>query len=161
METIDKRAILKDHMARVSRYLARCSKDVQKMTEIAVSPDEASMWTSLAVQLTAQSHGYHPANHFWPDGNDWVLGDTIDSQVRRAYLATILAKVGLTEEKLTKKVGFDLRNLEKLFRDERGRNLPNRIWRNNCITFLMNARDERDYRGEYYMDTLRFIFLPD
>jgi hypothetical protein len=90
-----------------------------------------------------------------------VLGDTIDSQVRRAYLATILAKVGLTEEKLAKKVGFDLRNLEKLFRDERGRNLPNRTWRNNCITVLMNARDERDYRGEYYMDTLRFIFLPD
>src|ERR1035437_10667060 len=106
METIDKRAILKDHMARGSRYLARCSKDVQKMTEIAVSPDEASMSTTLAVQLTAQSHGYHPANHFWPDGNDWVLGDTIDSQVRRAYLATILAKVGLTEEKLAKKVGL-------------------------------------------------------
>src|ERR1035437_6148094 len=99
METIDKREILKDHMARGSRYLAPCSKDVQKMAEIAFSPDEASMWTSLAVQLTAPSHGYHPANHFWPDGNDWVLGDTIDSHGRGGCLGTSFGSRGVTARK--------------------------------------------------------------
>ena len=114
--------------------LARAADEVLELTDRAEVDADRWLLSSVSVHLRTMARFFCPA--CTAEGEQTLRFDISSGKLRRAYLRTLLTMIGMDEPMLARKIGFDPRNLDKLFSDKPRRKDLESAWRAACAEFL-------------------------
>lgn len=138
--------------------LARAADEVLAISNEAEIDADRWLATSIEVHLRTLARNLCPCCR-----TETISLDASNPAFRRAYLRTLLTMLGLDEPTFAKKIGFDKRNLDKLFRERSTLRRPkNREsdWRLHSVAFLTEALKSK-YSQLDLAVMLQTIFFPD
>ena len=140
----------------LSDILAQAADEIEALNETTDSDYGRQLQLAVALHVRSLSRLFCPCHGTEPKRLYWLLNPT-EGKTRREHLRTLLTFTGYTETSFATKIGFDPRNLDKLFRDRPGKMAEE--WREAAMFHLRDLLGKR-YQAEDLTLFLLSIFYP-